>query len=103
MIGERQGWQDVREFHRPFRLAIKDTWKRLGLGEQFETVDSVIDEIKCILCIEHTSKARIITPLVGKQLKICEIYGLDVPNGCALKRNTVDSKTGRKNKNGAQD
>jgi len=36
--------------------AIKDTWKRLDLRDQFETVDSVIDEMKNIRCIEHTGK-----------------------------------------------
>ena len=81
---------------------IKDVWKRLRLKDQFETVGEVIDEMKNIRCIEHTGKAKIITPFVGKQLKICEYYGLEVPEGCAPKQKKVSSKTGRKNKNAAQ-
>lgn len=82
---------------------IKDIWGKRGLRDQFETVGEVIDEMKNIRCIEHTGKAKIITPFVGRQLKICEYYGLDVPDGCAPKKKKVSSKTGRKNKNAAQE
>ncbi|MDN5334414.1 MAG: hypothetical protein PWP59_1676 [Sphaerochaeta sp.] len=81
---------------------IKDVWKKLGLKDQFETVGEVIDEMKNIRCIEHTGKARIITPFVGKQLKICEYYDLEILEGCAPKVKKISSKTGRKNKNAAQ-
>jgi hypothetical protein len=75
---------------------VKDVWKRLGLKDQFPTVGSVIDEMKSIRCIEHTGKARIVTPFVGSQLKICEYYKLDVPEGCAPKVKKVNFRTGRR-------
>jgi transposase len=82
---------------------LKHVWKRLALKDQFETVDTVIDEMKSIRCIEHKGKAKIITPFVGKQLKICEYYGLEVPPGCAPKVKGISSKTGRRNKKASQD
>jgi len=82
---------------------IKHVWKKLDLRDQFGTVDAVIDEMKNIRCIEHTGKAKIITPFVGKQLKVCEYFGLEVPDGCAPKVKGVNSKTGRKNKKATQD
>lgn len=82
---------------------IKDVWKRLNLRDEFETVAEVIDEMKNIRCIEHTGKAKIITPFVGRQLDICEYYGLEVPEGCAPRKKKISSKTGRKNKNAAQE
>jgi len=82
---------------------VKHVWKRLALKDQFETVDTVIDEMKSIRCIEHQGKAKLITPFVGKQLNICEYYGLEVPAGCAPKVKRISSKTGRRNKKAAQD
>jgi len=82
---------------------IKHIWKRLALKDQFETVETVIDEMKSIRCIEHKGKAKIITPFVGKQLKVCEYYGLTVPAGCSPKVKGINSKTGRRNKKATQD
>ncbi len=82
---------------------IKHIWKQLALKDQFETVDAVIDEMKNIRCIEHSGKTKIITPFVGKQLKICEYYDLKPPAGCAPTVKGISSKTGRKNKKAAQE
>jgi hypothetical protein len=82
---------------------IKHIWKQLALKDQFETVDAVIDEMKNIRCIEHSGKTKIITPFVGKQLKICEYYDLKPPAGCAPTVKGINSKTGRKNKKAAQE
>lgn len=54
-----------------------------------------------LLDTDNSGKAKIITPFVGQQLKICKYYGLEIPEGCTPKVIKVSSKTGRKNKNAA--
>jgi hypothetical protein len=36
-----------------------------------------------IRLIEHTNRAKVITPFVGAQVDICEAFGFDIPEGCA--------------------
>ncbi|MDR1657854.1 MAG: hypothetical protein LBT47_09945, partial [Deltaproteobacteria bacterium] len=36
-----------------------------------------------IRCIEHTGKAKFITPFVGKQIDICDAFGFEMPDGCS--------------------
>jgi hypothetical protein len=33
--------------------------------------------------IEHTNRAKVITPFVGAQVDICEAFGFDIPKSCA--------------------
>jgi hypothetical protein len=33
--------------------------------------------------IEHTNRAKAITPFVGAQVDICEAFGFEMPKGCA--------------------
>jgi len=37
---------------------------------------------RIIRLIEHTSRAKLITPFVGAQADICEAFGFDIPDGC---------------------
>lgn len=70
------------------------------MKDQFEIL---IDEMKNIRCIGHKGKTKIITPFVGKQLKICEYYGLTVPAGCDFKVKKMNLKTGKRTKNAVQE
>ena len=36
-----------------------------------------------IRLIEHTNRAKMITPFVGAQVDICEEFEFDIPEGCA--------------------
>jgi len=36
-----------------------------------------------IRCIEHTKRAKFITPFVGAQIDICEAFEVKVPEGCS--------------------
>jgi hypothetical protein len=36
-----------------------------------------------IRLIEHTNRAKVITPFVGAQAEICEAFGFAIPDGCA--------------------
>jgi hypothetical protein len=43
----------------------------------------VLDEMRSIRLIEHTNRAKMITPFVGAQVDICEEFGFSIPEGCA--------------------
>lgn len=77
---------------------IKSVWsKDEKLKKIAPTVLDVIDEMKCIRCVEHNKRAKYISPFVGKQLAICEAFDLQLPKGCepsTAKR--IDSVTGKK-------
>lgn len=65
------------------------------------TVMQVIDEMKCSRYIEHKGSAKMITPFVGKQLFLCEAFGLKVPEGCDIHRSKrVNTDTGKKKRGG---
>ncbi|MDR1109707.1 MAG: hypothetical protein LBP92_03165, partial [Deltaproteobacteria bacterium] len=54
-----------------------------------------------IRCIEHTNRAKVITPFIGAQLDICEAFGFPVPEGCAptcASRQEPKRKRGRPSK-----
>jgi len=33
--------------------------------------------------IEHSNRTKSITPFIGAQVDICEVFGFDIPEGCA--------------------
>lgn len=62
---------------------LNDTWSNSEvLRSAFKTVDSILTEMSRIHCVEHQHREKIITPFVGRQLTICEVFGYPVPNGC---------------------
>ncbi len=62
---------------------IRYVWKTTELKRLFESSLDIIDEMRSIRCIEHTNKAKLITPFVGAQVDICEAFGLAIPEGCS--------------------
>lgn len=103
--GRNRAWNELSHSGRRFVSfvslsvisSVKGIWSDLGLEKTFPTVMQMIDEMKSIRCIEHTGKAKIITPFVGKQLLVCEAFGLEVPKGCSPdKAKNFDSSTGKK-------
>lgn len=62
---------------------VRHTWRSTELHELFSSSLDVLDEMRSIRCIEHTGRAKFITPFVGRQLDICEAFGFDVPQGCS--------------------
>jgi hypothetical protein len=62
---------------------VRHIWKTTELKEYFSSSLEVLDEMRSIRCIEHTGKAKFITPFVGAQLDICNVFGLEVPKGCS--------------------
>ncbi len=71
---------------------LKQVWKSTSLREQFSTSLEILDEMRSIRCIEHTRRAKKITPFVGKQVDICEAFGFEIPAGCAPSSRTKKQK-----------
>lgn len=81
---------------------MRHIWKSTDLRKRFSSSLEVLDEMRSIRCIEHTHKAKFITPFVGDQLAICSAFGLEVPAGCSpdyVSRQTLKRKRGRPRKN----
>ena len=64
---------------------VRHIWKTTNLHKQFSSTLEVLDEMRSIRCIEHTNRAKFITPFVGGQLDICEAFGFKIPEGCTPK------------------
>ena len=52
------------------------------LHKQFSSTLEVLDEMRSIRCVEHTGKAKHITPFVGVQIDIANAFGFKIPDGC---------------------
>ena len=62
---------------------IRHIWKTTELRKLFDSSLDILDEMRSIRCIEHTNKAKLITPFVGAQVDICDAFGLAIPDGCS--------------------
>lgn len=64
---------------------IRHVWKSTELHKKFSSTLEVLDEMRSIRCIEHTGKAKHITPFVGAQIDIANAFGFKIPDNCAPK------------------
>ena len=63
---------------------VRATWKdNEVLKKKFCSTEAVLAEMRTIRCIEHSGKAKFITPFVGAQVDICKAFGFTIPDGCA--------------------
>lgn len=62
---------------------VKHVWQTTELKDEFDSSLAVLDEMKPIRIIEHTAKAKKITPFIGSQVNICDAFGFKIPEGCA--------------------
>jgi hypothetical protein len=92
MVSDRQrNWSEAGKTGRLFILFVslilssyvRHIWKSTGLYELFSSSLEILDEMRPIRMIEHTNRARSITPFVGAQVNICEAFDFDIPAGCA--------------------
>ncbi len=92
MVSDRQRtWSEEGKTGRLFILfvlmilgaQVRHTWRTTQLREMFSSSLDVLDEMRSIRCIEHTGRAKFITPFVGKQLDLCDAFGFEVLKGCA--------------------
>lgn len=61
---------------------VRYIWKSTRLHDLFSSSLEILDEMRSIRLIEHTNRAKVITPFVGKQLDICAEFGFVIPYGC---------------------
>ena len=77
---------------------VRHIWKTTEINKMFYTSLEVVDEMRPIRLIEHSHRAKLITPFVGAQVDICEAFGFAVPEGCAptyVSRQKAARKRGR--------
>jgi hypothetical protein len=107
MMSDRQrNWSEEGKTGRLFILFVslvlssyvRHIWKSTRLHELFPSSLDVIDEMRPIRLIEHTNRAKVITPFVGAQVDICAAFDFDIPDGCAptyVSRQKQPRKRGR--------
>jgi len=92
MTADRQrNWSEEGKTGRLFILFVslvlsswvRHIWKSTELYEYFSSSLEILDEMRPIRLIEHTNRAKMITPFVGAQVDICEAFGFEIPEGCA--------------------
>jgi hypothetical protein len=92
MVADRQrNWSEEGKTGRLFILFVslilssyvRHIWKTTKLKKMFCSSLDVVDEMRPIRLIEHTNRAKSITPFVGAQVDICEVFGFEMPEGCA--------------------
>ena len=92
MVSDRQrNWSEGGKTGRLFILFVslimgeyvRHVWGSTKLRELFDSSIGLLDAMKPIRCVEHTNRAKMITPFVGRQLDVCEAFGFEVPEGCA--------------------
>ena len=92
MLADRQrNWSEEGKTGRLFILFIslilsswvRHIWKSTELYDLFSSSLEILDEMRPIRLIEHTNRAKVITPFVGKQVDICVAFGFAIPQGCA--------------------
>ena len=91
MTSDRQrNWSEEGKTGRLFILFVslilssyvRHIWKSTKLSELFPTSLDILDEMRPIRMVEHTGRAKMITPFVGAQTDICEAFGFAIPKGC---------------------
>lgn len=62
---------------------VRHVWKTdTDLRKTFSSAVEIYDEMRAIRCVEHSGKAKHITPFVGQQIKIANAFGFKIPEGC---------------------
>jgi hypothetical protein len=91
MVADRQrNWSEEGKTGRLFILFVslilsswvRHIWKSTRLFDLFSSSLEILDEMRPIRLIEHTNRAKVITPFAGKQVDICEEFGFAIPEGC---------------------
>jgi len=91
MVSDRQrNWSEEGKTGRLFILFVslilssyvRNVWKSTRLYDMFTSSLEILDEMRSIRCVEHTNRAKFITPFVGTQLSICYSFEFDIPKGC---------------------
>ena len=110
MLADRQrNWSEEGKTGRLFILFIslmlsswvRYIWGSTRLRELFSSSLEILDEMRPVRLIEHTNRAKVITPFVSAQVDICEEFGFEIPDGCAptyISKKQPKRKRGRPSK-----
>jgi hypothetical protein len=109
MAKKQSNWSEEGKTGRLFILFIslilsshiRNIWKSTELNKIFSSSLEILDEMRSIRCIEHTTITEEITPFIGAQVSICEAFGFKMPEGCAPdypSRKKIGRKRGRPRK-----
>jgi hypothetical protein len=110
MAADRQrNWSEEGKTGRLFILFVsmvigsymRHVWESTALCKHFSSTLEVLDEMRSIRCVEHTNRARHITPFVGDQVRICDAFGFSIPEGCSpeyVSKQAFTHKRGRPRK-----
>ena len=60
-----------------------DIWMTTELRKHFDSSLDILDEMRSIRYVEHTNKAKLITPFVRARVDICDAFELAIPDGCS--------------------
>lgn len=84
---------------------VRHKWRTTELKDKFASSLDIIDEMRPIRCVEHKGHSKLITPFVGAQADICNIFGFEMPKGCdtIYKSRKPVKKRGRHKKVDKQD
>jgi hypothetical protein len=77
---------------------VRHIWKSTRLYDLFSSSLEILDEMRPIRVIEHTNRAKVITPFVGAQVDICNVFGFKIPEGCSpeyVSRKKIERRMGR--------
>jgi hypothetical protein len=106
MVSDRQrNWSEEGKTGRLFILFValilssyvRHIWKTSKLKDMFSSSLDVLDEMKPIRCIKATGTSeKKMTPFIGKQLDICEVFGFEIPEGCIPYSNSAQLTPKRK-------
>ena len=114
MVADRQrNWSEEGKTGRLFILFVslvlssylRHIWKSTRLNDLFSSSLDILDEMRPIRLIEHTNRAKMITPFIGAQADICEAFDFEIPEGCAptyASRKKTKPKRGRPPKKSVQ-
>ena len=79
---EKTGWLFILFVSLILSSWVRHIWKSTELYDLFSSSLEVLDEMRSIRLIEHTNRAKVITPFVGGQVDICRAFGFSIPEGC---------------------
>ncbi len=71
------------------------------LFNKYKSIESILDEMRPIRYIKYEGMEPILTPFIGNQVKICDSFGILIPEGCAPEyavKKTNRGKRGRPRK-----
>ena len=72
----KDGWLIILFVSLILSSYVHHIWESTNLHDLFSSSLDILDEMRSVRIIEHTNRAKEITPFVGAQMDICEAFGI---------------------------